>query len=136
MKELTTMEEKQNGGGAAEAKTLRTDWRSGKAVLLRDQAFWSAHEARRVELGQSVRGSCEANGLALSTYRHRASGRPRRARGSEASEAPAAARFIAVTPAASEQPCTVEVRVGEGMSVRLGGSAAERVVAQLLARLA
>ena len=130
------MEEKNDGGVSDEAKTLRTDWRSGKAVLLRDEAFWSAHEKRRVELGLSVRAYCEANGLALSTYRHRISGRPRRAKSNGAGETPAAARFIAVTPAVSEEACTVEVRVAEGMSVRLTGGAAERVVAQLLARLA
>lgn len=130
------MEEKKDGGISAEAKTLRTDWRSGKEVLLRDEAFWSAHEQRRVELGQSVRAYCEANGLALSTYRHRTSGRPRRGKSTRAGETPAAARFIAVTPAASEGACAVEVLVGEGMSVRLAGGGAERVVAQLLARLA
>lgn len=130
------MEEKREGGVASEAKTLRTDWRSGKAVLLRDQTFWSAHEKRRIELGLSVRAYCDDNGLALSTYRHRTSGRPRRGRGAGVDEAPAGVRFIAVTPAAVEQSCTVEVRVGEDMSVRLGGTAAERVVAQLLARLA
>nr|ART90108.1 hypothetical protein [uncultured bacterium] len=41
-----------------------------------------------------------------------------------------------MTPAASEGACAVEVLVGEGMSVRLAGGGAERVVAQLLARLA
>lgn len=130
------MEDTRDGGDAAVAKALRTDWRSGKAVLLRDQAFWSAHEKRRIEMGLSIRAYCDANGLALSTYRHRTSGRPRRGRGAGVHEAPAAARFIAVTPVAAEQPCTVEVRVGDGMTMRLAGSAAERVVAQLLARLA
>src|SRR5690606_26410858 len=117
-------------------KTLRTDWRSGKAVLLRDAAFWSEQEKRRIEQGLSVRAYCEANGLALSTYRYRTSGQPRRRGGSLSSAAPAAAaRFIAVTPAADEASCTVEVRLGEGLSMRLAGSAAERVVAQLLVRL-
>ena len=133
------MEDKQVDGGAAVAKTLRTDWRSGKPVLLRDEAFWSGHEKRRIEQGQSVRAYCEANGLALSTYRHRASGQPQRRSGSVSGAAPtpAAARFIAVTPAVpQEADCAVEVRLGEGISMRLAGSAAERVVAQLLARLA
>lgn len=130
------MEEKKDGGVSAEAKTLRTDWRSGKAVLLRDEAFWSAHEKRRVEMGLNVRAYCEANGLALSTYRHRTSGRPRRGKSTRAGETPAVARFIAVTPAASGEACTVEVRLGDGMSMCLAGSAAERLVAQLLARLA
>ncbi len=85
------MEEKHVDGGAAGTKTLRTDWRSGKPVLLRDAAFWSAHEKRRLEQGLSVRAYCEANRLALSTYRHRTSGQPRRRGGSPGSAAPAAA---------------------------------------------
>jgi hypothetical protein len=41
----------------------------------RDNAFWLEHERRRVDLGQSARQYCAANGLALSKYRLRVNGK-------------------------------------------------------------
>jgi hypothetical protein len=123
----------------------RVDWRTGKTVAVRDDAFWKEQERRRREQGLSVAQYCQANGLALSTYRHRTSGR-RRGRAASAAPtatpAPAAsmeaapARFIAVpaeTPAAAAPG--VEI-VLEGMTLRLAGAAADRIIERVLERLA
>lgn len=133
------------GGGGSSGWRERVDWRTGKTVAVRDDAFWKEHDRRRREQGLSVTQYCQANDLSLSTYRHRMSGRRR---GRAASAAPLAApaptastqavpaRFIAVaaeTPAASVPG--VEV-VLEGMTLKLAGAAAERIVERVLERLA
>jgi hypothetical protein len=78
--------------------------RNGKPMLCRDAAFWQEHERRRLESGLSVPQYCKANGLALSTYRHRIKGQ-RSGQGSSAAvqqpgAAVAAARFVAISAAA------------------------------------
>lgn len=120
---------------------VRTDWRTGKAMVERDDAFWREHERRRQELGMSVRQYCAAHDLALSTFRHRVSGRKRtgsKAAPSSLVTAPKAPSFIAVTAPRDEadtHDAHVEIAL-DGMTLRLRGGAADRVVARVLDRLA
>jgi len=51
----------------------RIDWRTGRPMLVRDAGFWKAHAARRIEQALSMAAYCDANGLAKSTFRRRAS---------------------------------------------------------------
>lgn len=48
-----------------------------QGMVQHDDVFWHDHEQRRVEQGVSMPQYCAANGLALSTYRHRVNGKPR-----------------------------------------------------------
>lgn len=118
---------------------VRTDWRTGKPMVERDDAFWREQERRRVELGMSVRQFCAAHNLALSTFRHRVSGRKRG--GSKVAPSlatPTPASFIAVTAPRKEADATdavVEIAL-DGMTLRLCGDAADRVVGRVLERLA
>lgn len=118
---------------------LRTDWRTGKSMVQRDEAFWREQERRRLELGMSVPQFCAAHGLALSTFRHRVYGRDRTGSKTAAARAPAtpkaAASFIAVTAPRDEADAYLEVAL-DGMILRLRGGAADRVVARVLERLA
>jgi len=129
----------QQGDGDEAVSAPRTDWRTGKPMLQRDAAFWQDHEAQRQAQGLSVRAYCEANGLALSTYRHRAGGQPRSSVVKRTS-APAAATsaFIAIPAecAAPASAATIEIHLAEGLSVRLAGVPAERVLQRVLERLA
>lgn len=111
----------------------RIDWRTGKSMVQRDDAFWSEQERRRLELGMSVRQFCAAHDLALSTYRHRVSGRPR----TRSKDAPPGMppSFIAVSAPLDDADALVEVAL-DGMTLRLRGGAADRVVARVLDRLA
>jgi hypothetical protein len=125
---------------ATGAPPLRIDWRTGKPMVERDDAFWQEQERRRLELNISVPQFCAANGLALSTFRHRVYGKNRTAARATApvQAAKAAASFIAVTT--PREPCTgtdvtVELAL-VGMTLRLCGNAAERVVDRVLERLA
>lgn len=127
----------------------RVDWRSGKVAYLRDDAFWQAHERKRVEQGLSIAKYCQAQGLALSTYRHRlrherdALGRGRRA--GARSGAPAAAaqppRDACFVPVAAAHPAArstaassaeVEVRTPEGLVIHLAGTAAQQLLQRLM----
>ncbi len=117
----------------AGAQRVRVDWRTGQAMVQHDEAFWRDHEQRRLEQGLSVRQYCAANALALSTYRHRVSGKKRMvARPAATSATPS---FVPVS-AASTEPCAIVEIVLHGMTLRLAGEAAERVLAGIMARLA
>ena len=130
----------------------RVDWRTGKAMVERGDAFWQEHERQRLATGMSVPQYCVAHELALSTYRHRVSGRRRgvntaataTAAGTTiAATARKAASFVALSsPVASKAAATaaqgnesLEVSLG-GMTLRLQGEAAVRVLERVMARLA
>lgn len=117
-------------------RRVRVDWRTGQPMVQHDPAFWRDHEERRLEQGLSVPQYCAANGLALSTYRHRVYGK-KRASATPPVTKPAplqAAAFVPVTSSRPSAAALVEV-VLEGMTLRLNGEAAERVVAGVMARL-
>jgi hypothetical protein len=118
-------------------RRVRVDWRTGQAMVQHGEAFWRDHEQRRREQALSVRQYCAANGLALSTYRHRAIGTKRSsAKPAAAKRAPSrAAAFVPVSTARPEVAALVEIAL-QGMTLRLSGEAAERVVAGVMARLA
>jgi hypothetical protein len=119
---------------------VRIDWRTGRPMIQHDDAFWCGHERRRIEQGLSVPQYCAANALALSTYRHRVSGKKRARTASlgpssspDCAETPA---FVAVTPPRqAASAAAVEVTL-EGMTLRLHGEAADRVLDQVVGRLA
>ena len=120
---------------------VRVDWRTGQPMVQHDDAFWHEHERCRVEQDLSVPQYCAANGLALSTYRHRVSGKKRARTASlrplsttrERAETPA---FVAVAPPRSEVAAAVVELTVEGLTLRLHGGAADRVLDQVLRRLA
>jgi hypothetical protein len=120
-------------------KAARIDWRTGRPMVLQDAAFWKAHEVRRLEQGLSIRQYCQANGLALSTFRRRAGERGSartRVAPATAGQRPAVTSFVAVTsPSRAGEPSGVEIETATGVRVRLAGEAAERLVQQLLAHL-
>lgn len=117
----------------AKAPAQRIDWRTGKPLPQRDDAFWQDHDSRRREAGLSVPQYCAEHGLALSTYRHRVYGRKRKAADSAtAAHTPRSASFVELKLPA-EARSAVEITL-DGMTVRLQG-AAERVLARVLARL-
>ena len=109
-------------------------------MIQHDEAFWLEHERRRVEQNASVAQYCAANGLALSTFGHRVSGKKRtasgQARASSSKSAPSSAAFVAVTAQVPEAsaPAGIDVTL-QGMTMHLQGQAAERVLDQLLRRL-
>lgn len=115
----------------------RVDWRTGRTMVQHDESFWRDHEQRRLEQGVSVSQYCAANALALSTYRHRLNGRKRSSASATAAKPipsqPAA--FVPVSHARPEVAALVEVAL-EGMTLRLSGEAAERVLAGVMVRLA
>lgn len=122
---------------AAGARRVRVDWRTGQAMVQHDDAFWRDHEQRRLEQGLSVPQYCEVNALALSTYRHRVSGKKRAsARPAATKPAPSGSpSFVPVAAARSELGALVEIAL-QGMTLRLSGEAAERILAGVMARLA
>jgi hypothetical protein len=136
------MDQETMPAGRDGAPKQRVDWRTGKPMLCRDAAFWQEHERRRQESGMSMPQYCKANGLALSTYRHRISGQ-RSGQGSSAAvqqqpeAAVAAARFVAIGAAApsSEAASSAEVSLGDGMTVRFAGAAADALLQHVMARL-
>jgi len=105
----------------------------------RDDAFWLAHEERRLNQGMSVRQYCHDNGLALSTYRYRLA-KHRRSSGAmqaETTSAKASTSFIAIgSPAVPSIASDVEIALSGGITLRLTGASAERVLARVLERLA
>jgi hypothetical protein len=121
----------------AGARRVRVDWRTGQPMVQHDDAFWRDHEQRRVEQGVSMPKYCAANGLALSTYRHRVNGKTRSsARPAAAKQTPSrSAAFVPVSTPRTEAAATVEIAL-EGMTLRLSGEAAERLLAGVMARLA
>jgi hypothetical protein len=129
------LEEARESGDEGHRPAVRVDRRSGKPTVQRDDAFWREHERRRVELGQSARQYCAANGLALSTYRLRVNGKKRA--GGKPSDAPRSMSptFVAVT-SPGDAAATIEITLEGGMMMRLCGSAAERVLARVMERLA
>ena len=133
---MTDQAEAVEAAGAA-AQRVRVDWRTGQAMVQHDEAFWREHEQRRLEQGLSVRQYCAANALALSTYRHRVSGKKRASARAAATE-PTPSRspsFVTVSAARLEPAALVEIAL-QGMTLRLSGEAAERVLAGIMARLA
>jgi hypothetical protein len=118
----------------------RIDWRTGREVHVRGAAFWKEHVARRIEQGLSVAAYCEANGLAKATFRRYASATKAGSQGIDArTQTPAQpSRFVPVggSPAAVAEAMVVEIEAGDGMKLRLGGAAADRLVQHVLARLA
>ncbi|MGJ7511971.1 IS66 family insertion sequence element accessory protein TnpA [Variovorax sp. GT1P44] len=120
---------------AARVRRERVDWRTGQAMVQHDDAFWRDHEQRRLEQGLSVRQYCVANALALSTYRHRVTGK-KRSRAKPANSVPQQpGAFVAVSAPRPAVAALVEIAL-EGMTLRLSGEAAERVLAGVMARLA
>jgi hypothetical protein len=130
--------------GEAEQGT-RLDWRTGRPMVQHDQAFWLDHERQRVAQGQSIPRYCKVNGLALSTYRHRVFGKRRSSSSSASRRTPRtdAGRVqpnpgfvaVAMTPTAETSPTMIEIEVS-GMTLRLRDGAAERVLDEVLRRLA
>ena len=135
------MEQETMPAGRNDAPKQRVDWRTGKPMLCRDAVFWQEHERRRLDSGLSMPQYCKANGLALSTYRHRINGQRSGQGSSTAVQQPgaavAAARFVAigsVTPS-SEAASSAEVSLGGGMTVRFAGAAADALLQHVMARL-
>lgn len=119
----------------AGGERMRVDWRTGKVMTQRDEGFWREHEQRRVQQGLSVPQYCAANGLALSTFRHRASGKQRTSTSRAKSTPSQPLSFLPVAAPQAASAGVVEV-VLEGVTLRLSGEAAERVLASVMARLA
>nr|WP_297358074.1 hypothetical protein [uncultured Caldimonas sp.] len=119
----------------------RIDWRTGRPMLVHGAAFWKEHAARRMEQGLSVAAYCEANGLAKSTFRRHACaggvGGSQRA-GAAPGRVPAeSSRFVPLHgTSAPAEALVVELETGDGMKLRLVGSAAERLMQHVLAKLA
>ena len=127
------MEERTESEAGTSARRLRMDHRTGKPVLLREATFWQEHERRRIEQGLSIPAYCKANGLSISTYRHRMNPRSRK---SAVPAAQALPQFVAVqAPVAATMEHPVEVLAGE-MTLRLHGTAAEKVLQRVLEKLA
>jgi hypothetical protein len=125
-----------NSAEAPQSESEAPSRASGSAG--RDDAFWFDHDERRRSLGISIRLYCQQNGLSLSTYRYRLT---RKRRGPEAE---AGANSVGVKPAfiAIGQPShpqganEVEICLAAGLTLRLGGASADRVLARVLERLA
>lgn len=129
-------DEAVTGTAPSDGHSVKIDWRTGKPMVAYDDAFWQDHERRRVEQGLSIRQYCSAHGLALSTYRHRVSGR---SRSSKARSAPGAtavsASFVEVKRSQPAAACVIEVVV-QGVTLRLTGEPAQQVLTRVLERLA
>lgn len=131
------MEDATESSDETTRRGARIDWRTGKLALRRDAQFWQEHERQRIEQGLSVRQYCAAHELALSTYRHRVRGTERASskKANASSPRSSSPAFVAVQPVAAQVAAMVEVAL-EGMTLRLCGAAAERVVARVMERLA
>lgn len=132
-----------DGEGGVGAAVGRIDWRTGKRMMARDDGFWRQHEALRREQGLTIPQYCEANGLALSTFRHRVGRLVRAEAGVEpasrakSKSADARGQFIALphgTPPSSRS-AEIEVRLPGTMTLRLQGAAAQQVLDRILAQL-
>jgi hypothetical protein len=135
--ESAMTDEAMGAGEAAAQRRVRVDWRTGRPMLQRDDAFWREHEQRRLQQGLGVREYCAANGLALSTFRHHVNGKRRANAKPSVARAPATkpAAFVPVSTSRPGAAALVEITL-EGMTLRLSGEAAERVLAGVVARLA
>lgn len=112
--------------------SVKIDWRTGKPMVAYDDAFWQDHERRRVEQGLSIRQYCATHGLALSTYRHRVSGRKRGDAARPAPGATAVPPFVEVT---RSQPAAAVIEVVvQGLTLRLTGEPAQQVLSRVLER--
>jgi len=115
----------------------RIDWRTGRPMLKHGAAFWKEHDARRLEQGLSVPAYCKANGLAKSTFsRYACEGKTAT---QQAEARPKSTHVVPVHGTAAKvqaEAMVVEVDTGQGMKLRLAGAAAERLVQQVLSRLA
>ena len=127
---------------AEPAVRRRIDPRTGKMMTLHDASFWRAHDAERRRRGQSVVEYSAEHGLALSTFRRWASRLRAQAdvAGGAASGAKAeGAAFLAVpirrTPPPLRGDALVEVLFDTGISVKLAGDAAARVLETVMSRL-
>lgn len=116
------------------------DSNQGRDSAERDDAFWLAHDERRRNQGMSVRQYCHDNALALSTYRYRLAKHRRTNDATQFDIAPAkasASSFIAIgVPASQTVTSDVEIALAAGITMRLTGASAERVLARVLERLA
>jgi hypothetical protein len=131
--------EAEDGQRARLQPHTRIDWRTGRPMLVRGAAFWKEHDARRIEQGLSVSAYCQANGLAMSTFR-------RYVTRDNASSQGAAARAQATVPPSRFVPVhgtavtagamAVEIETGDGMKLRLSGAAADQLLQHVLGRLA
>lgn len=119
----------------SQGHSVKIDWRTGRPMVAYDDAFWKDHERRRVEQGLSIRQYCATHGLALSTYRHRVSGRKRSGAARPAPGASAAPPFVEVTRSQPAAACVIEVVV-QGVTLRLTGEPAQQVLSRVLERLA
>lgn len=131
--------EPQRGDRPGVQPHTRIDWRTGRPTQVMGAEFWKEHAVRRMEQGLSVAAYCDANGLAKSTFRRYAAagrtdlqGSPAHAQGAKQT-----CGFIAlagsITPTES---MVVEIETGNGMKLRLSGSAADRLLQHVLARFA
>ena len=92
-----------------------------------------------MQQGLSVPAYCEANGLAKSTFRRYACGARAGMQGADERVQTSAqpTRFVPVRDTAvNAESMMVEIETGNGMKLRLGGAAADRLMQQLLARFA
>jgi len=104
----------------------------------RDDAFWLSHDERRLSQGMSVRQYSHDNALPLSTYRYRLA-KHRRSTGDVGAETErqSGTSFIAIGgTTGSSSASDVEVTLATGLTLRLTGASAERVLARVLERLA
>lgn len=132
-----------DGEGGIGTAVGRIDWRMGKRMMARDDRFWQQHESLRREQGLSIPQYCEANGLALSTFRHRVGRLVRTETGVEpasrtkSKSADAWGQFIALPHGApsSSGSAEIEVRLPSTMTLRLQGAAAQQVLDRILAQL-
>lgn len=133
------MEQENVVTGRNGAPKQRVDWRTGKPMLCRDAAFWLEHERLRLQSGLSMPRYCKANGLALSTYRHRINGHRGQVSSAAAQQpgaAMAAAKFVAISAVApSAEVASAEVNLGGGVTVRFAGAAADALLQHVMARL-
>lgn len=132
-----------DGDSGIGASGGRIDWRTGKRMESRDDTFWQGHEALRREQGLSIRQYCEANGLALSTFRHRvgrlmcAEAGVEPASRAKSQSGDARGQFIALPHGAapSSRGAEIEVSLPGAMTLRLQGAAAQQVLDRILAQL-
>ncbi len=118
----------------SQGDSVKIDWRTGRPMVAYDDAFWKDHERRRVEQGLSIRQYCATHGLALSTYRHRVSGR-KRSGAARPAPGETAASFVEVKRSQPAAACGIEVVV-QGLTLRLTGEPAQQVLTRVLERLA
>lgn len=131
-----------SGQGEAPIVRRRIDPCTGKMLMLHDASFWREHDAERRRRGQSVVEYSAAHGLALSTFRRWAS--RLRAQADVAGGAASGARaegaaFLAVPIRRTASPVrsdtSVEIFFDTGISVKLAGDAAARVLETVMVRL-